>query len=112
MNNTKLLVLAAKAAGIGLGKWSESANAFFTAPNQPVNAWWNPLINDGDALWLTIKLRIAITFPTGENAVRVWYGDEDENFDPIYVPLDGDPDAAVRLAVVLAAAELGKLIVS
>lgn len=51
MTDRELLELAAKAAGMPWDRWVEDGDAS-----------WNPLEDDGDALRLAVKLRIAIAF--------------------------------------------------
>lgn len=47
MENRELLILAAKAAGYG---------------NEEGSGYWNPLMDDGDALRLAVKLGIQVWF--------------------------------------------------
>lgn len=103
----ELLELAAKAAGIewyGIaGDDSNECLYFDIGPDDVVE--WNPLTDYGDALRLAAKLRIATTYPFGENCVRCWYGNE--GTEPIYLDLGDDPCAATSRAIVRAAAEIG-----
>ena len=115
MDNKELLELAALAAGYNIG--------FFSARNQSgficgfthakdSGDWnpldndgddWNPLDNDGDALRLAVKLELSIDFAKWCNTV--YYGVDN------FVQEDWhnkDPYAATRLAIVRAAAEIGK----
>jgi hypothetical protein len=61
----ELLELAAKAAGI----WDESdpSNGLLKGTGQ----YWNPLQDNGDALWLAVKLRLCIdpALPNGFTCV-------------------------------------------
>ena len=75
MNDKELLELAAKAAGVKSGPF------------------WNPLIYDGDALRLAIKLDIDVA----KAQIKFW-----EKHSSI------NPYAATRRAIVRAAAEIGK----
>ena len=99
MNEDKeLLTLAAKAAGIADG------DVLYDMDNDKV---WNPLTDDGDALRLAVKLGIEIVFT--ENTV--WLGKQHQLGDYIvdlYEPLNDDPYAATRRAIVRAAAEIGR----
>ena len=115
LSDKELLELAAKAAGVcqhpeeklrhSYGNWG--CDTTCTVCNEdPSDARWRPLTDDGDALRLVVKLHIAITYPFDEDAVRVWYGHEDT--DPVCEPLGGDPYAATRRAIVRAAVEIGK----
>jgi hypothetical protein len=108
MNETdrELLQFAAKAAGLRV-VW----------PNEAVlpdgsSIRWNPLINDGDALRLAVKLGILIcqsAYKPGENAwgfVSIaWYGQKVELESEKFTD---DPYAATRRAIVRAAAEIGR----
>ena len=94
-NDRELLELAAKAAGV-------------THPvvlKKHLASGWNPLTDDGDALRLAVKLYFTVQV--------------DEEDAKTYVVSDGglwveieshtaDPLAATRLAIVRAAAEIGR----
>lgn len=60
--------------------------------------WWNPLTDDGDALRLAAKLAMCVDFMDG----RVIAGERSE------VVIDFE-DEDYRLAIVRAAAEIGKV---
>lgn len=65
---------------------------------------WNPLTDDGDALRLTVKLGLHVSpFPVG---ARVRF--QNHILDICEVEEHGDPYAATRRAIVLAAAEIGR----
>ena len=107
MNDREMLEMAAKAAGLvyegfsgsledsrgpGLGLWS-SSNGY---------SYWNPLTNDGDALRLAVDLGLQ------------FYGREIGASVEGYAFVDeadcmGDKYLAARRAIVLAAAEIGRL---
>lgn len=104
----KLLELAAKAAGIEL-KYDTFGQS--TEADREYN-YWNPLTDDGDALRLAVKLGLLISqssYIPGENAYGfvniAWYGQKVE-FKP--ERFTDDPYAATRLAIVRAAAEIGR----
>ena len=103
MNDKELLKLAAKAA---------SYEVELTSPYEAKidGEWqeWNPLEYDSHALRLAAKLRVAITYPFGENCVRCWHGHE--GTEPVCLDLGDDPYAATRRAIVRAATEIGKAI--
>jgi hypothetical protein len=86
-SDRELLMLAAKAAGIG---WP-----------QPV---WNPLTDDGDALRLAVKLRFDVCTSDGIGCV----GDARSVEWLAHENLGTAPGAAIRRAIVRAAAEIGK----
>ena len=114
MTDRELLELAAKAGGIDLLDWRDQW-ADYSGP-----AWrtterelWNPLTDDGDALRLAIKLRMAVD-------VNVCFVDVawcnyvlSEMYDLQEDWGDGDVGcevkiAATRRAIVRAAAEIGR----
>lgn len=102
----ELLELAAKAVGIEL-KWGVEAAGeypYYTLPRTGlylVHYAWNPLLDDGDALRLAVKLQIQITPRTDgkSEAAHTAYFIEQNN---------GDPYAATRRAIVRAAAQIGR----
>jgi hypothetical protein len=98
MNDKELLELAAKAAGIRLG--GETKTGFvMEILKKPYVATWNPLTDDGDALRLAVKLGIDIVFAFGTCTCAA------ENTAG-YAADSGIE--SVRLAIVQAAAEIGK----
>ena len=108
MTDRELLEAAAKAAGID-GNWHQAkpgVRAMFWHTNV---GEWNPLTDDGDALRLAVKLHIALLFPmrgdtyplVGAGLVGSMAGAKQEPHDP-------DPYAAMRRAIVRAAAAMVK----
>ena len=103
MTDRELLEYAAKAAGINryyyeyLGKWG-------LIEDDPESGWWNPLIDDGDALRLLARLRMSAIFPTaiGRDFIEVYGIIQHKE------TLFNDPFAATRRAIVRAAAEIGR----
>ena len=107
MNDKELLELAAKAAGVK-ALWSPDgvlrdctnghpAQNIYSAPP------WNPLVNDGDALRLAVKLGLAINITPSKIYAS------DGRIDGVNEVMDtSDPYAASRRAIVRAAAEIGK----
>jgi hypothetical protein len=91
MNDRELLELAAKAAGMNI-EWQPRG----WAHNNETGCEWNPITDDGDALRLAVKLRINV------EPVYVWHGPWTNGGT-----LE-DPYAATRLAIVRAAAEIGR----
>ena len=87
MTDRELLELAAKAIGIHYDRYVENEpiqGAVRTGLwNDLMDYCWNPLNDDGDALRLAVKLGVNVQFFAGEYA-------------------------AARLAIVLAAAEIGR----
>lgn len=100
----ELLELAALASGVdyrGYENWCEDFSAY--DPETDCNYRWNPLDDDGDALRLAVNLELSIDFAKWCNTV--YYGVDK------FVQEDWhnkDPHAATRLAIVKAAAEIGK----
>jgi hypothetical protein len=103
MTDKELLELVAKAAGIELGGATNTGYAIQIL-EKPYVTTWNPLVDDGDAMCLAVKLKLAVVYPEDMAVVRVWLGD----VDIIDQLLSNNPYAATRRAIVLAAAELGK----
>jgi hypothetical protein len=75
---------------------------------------WNPLTNDGDALYLATKLAAEgkLRFQVMQDSVDVFY-----NHTGVWVPVTWTfdrtpPNVAFRYAIVRAAAEIGKLMES
>jgi hypothetical protein len=113
MNNEELLRRAAKAAGYpGLTEWSDNildqdsmhwgrAALHSKGPGGQCDSW-NPLIDDGDALRLAVRMRLYFA-AAGHSAIA---SRPDDVF--IQVPYGKDPSAAVRRAITLAAAALGE----
>ena len=117
MTDKELLELAAKAAGYVIDE--HSRNGSLWAWVYPVGSLpegngdmpifkWSPINDDGDALRLAVKLKIAVTYPEDESCVRVWYGSME--IGPLCDDLGNDPYAATRRAITRAAAEIGKAI--
>ncbi len=105
----ELLEMAAKAAGIavmpctcGSEKWPLKHNEAATGKR----GHWNPLVDDGDAMRLGVKLGMAIKVFDMTSVTMVYpmgipdYGADEAHGD--------DPGAATRRAIVRAAAAIGK----
>lgn len=101
MTDRELLELAAKAAGIE--HTGEDYARRSMGGGHYENFPWNPLLDDGDALRLGVKLNI-LTYQTGLDQS---YASTPMNWS-CTVPHNDDPYAATRLAIVRAAAEIGK----
>lgn len=98
MNNCELLKLAAKASGELTPSWYGN-DAYFDG----VLSRWNPLVDDGDALRLTVKLGLTVYHCADE--ICVCNGNGTINVDIARI---GDVYAATRRAIVRAAAEIGR----
>ena len=115
MTDRELLELAAKAAGIETGraqegrwfycKHGQSGEAMYQVSGNLLEAW-NPLIDDGDALRLAVRLGIYFALAAEQSHVvaRIRNGVRSVWTEPI----GNDVNAATRRAIVRAAAELGK----
>ena len=113
----ELMELAAKAAGIDVSKanWGGGRDGFYwlVVDNSERVEYWNPLINDGDALRLAVKLNIDLT-----HSWSVVNGDDNYPMASIYASSNeensfyelkgSDPYAATRRAIVYVAAEIGR----
>jgi hypothetical protein len=100
MTDREELELAARAAGSPLK--SDDAYPFPTR----VSMDWNPLTDDGDALRLAVKLKLAFaTWGSGACAVVFLHGGRGRIVEPHY---GDDPERATRRAIVRAAAEIGR----
>jgi len=98
-DDRELLEQAAKAAGIDARRLPDAW------PNRFDDDLWNPLTDDGDALRLAVKLGLDVRTGLYTNTMVV---DCFEIEDAIEVVYEDDPYAAIRRAIVIAAAEIGK----
>ena len=112
MTDRELLELAAKASGLYVkSAWVNPDDMFMGLIVKPSKessrqtiTEWNPLTDDGDALWLAVKLRISLhirdqTYTQLEESA-VWM--------PEGLDFPEDRCAATRRAIVRTAAEIGK----
>ena len=111
MNDRELLELAAKAAGFETIQYKDlkavALDVRYAIDKAIWNGedYWNPLVDDGDALRLAVNLELPIRFaPNG----TVESGNAKSGY-PFWEILDNDPYAATRRAIVRAAAEIGKV---
>lgn len=110
MDDVELLDLAAKANNSpniklkNFGAWIDEER----------ERYWNPLTDDGDALRLAVKLKLAIFPPEGDDGDFAVASVPDgvlDDFGETWIQesvKDGDKLAATRRAIVCAAAEIGK----
>lgn len=105
MDDREMLELAAKAAG---QERSAAGDLWSNARGR----LWNPLTDDGDALRLAATLKLDIEWRNDgrvEAYLNVANNKDDLRFSAcIESTRDGDNNAAVRRAIVRAAAEIGK----
>ena len=107
ITDRELLELAAKAAGI---KYTIKDGLFVAHGNKnepPIP--WNPLDDDGDALRLAMKLNMTLIPNDGCNMAWAHIGMISRaERNQVYQAHDGDQCAALRRAIVRAAAEIGR----
>lgn len=119
MTDRELLEFAAKAAGIGIMPCTCSSEKWPFKHNESATGkrgHWNPLVSDGDALRLAVKLRLVIhvwdegdsvsaakTLPDGDDP-----HDDSDDWHGANAHSCGSLEAAARRAIVRAAAEIGK----
>jgi hypothetical protein len=115
MTDRELLEAAAKAAGLEPGRWRELPHQCLTlldAEGEIVNAGWNPLQDDGDALRLAVKLRLVVSIEPTDTAVGLPDGrgilPDGRDLLMTHEPHQADAAAATRRAIVRAAAALGE----
>lgn len=108
MTSTKgdreLLELAAKAAGIHVVSWDNVGSCWIPTGCHNELKPWNPLVSDGDALRLAVKLGIDVYLSGSiDGAVNAFFSDTQ-----VKEPVAGDSFAATRRAIVRAAASLAE----
>ena len=92
MNDRELLELAAKAAGYKYSDLCFSGESGLVLLGDPMQTYWDPIADDGDALRLAVNLGLVVNPGCAH--------DEKNDLD--------DPYAATRRAIVRAAAEIGR----
>lgn len=113
-SDRKLLELAAKAAGAAIAPCeiknvTEQGDDIFIGyradPEQWPRGWFDPLIDDGDALRLAVKLNLRVM----SQDKCVYVGRNPDSVLGFAAEMNGsDPCAAIRRAIVRAAAEIGR----
>jgi hypothetical protein len=93
MDERKLLEAAAQAAGLVIG---EINGEFYELHRGEMHAKWSPLTDDGAAL----RLHVAVGMVIGCDDMYAWV----ESPSSVIIPFGDDPNAAMRLAIVRAAA--------
>lgn len=111
----ELLQLAAKAAGYNVKAMSVDIDDNFDGlivgdKNTKQKVWWNPLLNDGNALRLAVDLGLDVFCNQNDDHVFVYaYELQSRDFIAEYSEIkDGDKRAATRRAIVRAAAAIGE----
>lgn len=103
----ELLELAAKAAGYKYSDLVFSDETGLVLLGEYAHKNWNPLRNDGDALRLAVKLGFDID-RTAVGWITIRQVQECLSFASVRI--DDDAYTATRLAIVQAAAEIGRMI--
>lgn len=76
-----------------------------------ITGYWKPLTDDGDAFRLAVKLRLSVMHLNDASQPKPWLRVEDQKgrwTHSITDEFNADPYAATRLAIVRAAAEIGR----
>ena len=105
MTDRELLEWSAKAAGLDYIKdcvWID--NGFYSPLNRHERIAWNPLIDDGAAFRLAVKLGINVMY----GSTMVVVEREKPKKEGCVESFNDDPYAATRRAIVRAAAEIGR----
>ena len=113
MTDKELLELAAKALGFVAERHGDGTYDLvtFQGTEEVIQAIWNPLTDDSDALRLAVGLQLDIE--RDGDSVAVWFNAPRPGWDNGQVgawiePTNDDPYAATRRAIVRAAAEIGR----
>ncbi len=98
MNDRTLLELAARAAGFTGYGFFLGDDGIDVSDETGTRFAWNPLTDDGDALRLAVLLNLEIHSPKSNPTVMFRTAENDVFYQ----------DTCIRLAIVRAAAEIGK----
>ena len=102
MNDRELLESAARAVGYKPHGWDAGINRLLVEDDDGPGRPWNPLVDDGDAFRLAVKLGIDLRpREFGSEAICMAEG--------IAVRQLGEPEESARRAIVLVSAEIGEL---
>lgn len=102
MDDRELLELAAKAAEIDAMRLPDAW------PNRFDDDQWNPLIDDGDALRLAVKLGIDLEWRNDGRVAAYRHANANGHCFTAFESSREERDAATRRAIVRAAAEIGR----
>jgi hypothetical protein len=118
MSDRELLELAAKAAGLEIEFTDHTGRDVHVQVQvlSPHGGWvdWNPIEDDGDALRLAVKLNLRLECMIQQTAASTFDRKISEPVDHtvekerVRWPFEQCPYAATRLAIVRAAAEIGR----
>ena len=103
MTDLELLELASKAAGI----YKDALDCEWYDPHGYVRPDWNPIVDDGDALRLAVKLGLVVDVGPVSVSVHKNNGNRDLGFE-FYNTGKDDPYATTRRAIIRAAAAIGE----
>lgn len=106
MTDRELLELAAKAAGYTTNGEYLVDRGLWVMQHKPCWGYWNPLIDDGDALRLAVDLDMEVNLNRVDEMTIVCFGYFAR--ESVKEEHNEDPYAATRRAIVRAAAEIGK----
>lgn len=104
MTDKELLELAAKAADFTLHRWNATYVSYETD-----QGLWNPLLNDGDALRLAVKLHIDLVLCKVMNTTEAW-GNISDSTTGVCERHGRSAGAATRRAIVRAAAAMAQAV--
>lgn len=109
MGDHELLKLAAEAAGYWVECREDDEIHIKTYKYGDYNRW-NPLVDDGEALRLAVKLRLTIDIVEWGTSCQPWTDASDTSGDRCmrHAEHKSDPAQATRKAIVRAAAEIGR----
>lgn len=107
MTDKELLENAAKAMGfVEPHSYREKTNSLLWLSESGFPSTWSPLTDDGEALRMAVRLQLSLDF--FDDTICVAYT-INEKIKQLYEPVDTDePYASARMAIVRAAAEIGK----
>lgn len=116
MTDRELLELAAKAARLELFSWyagdEENSEGILYNDENDCTTYWNPLLCDGDAMRLAVRVGVCLFIAGGGMFVARWHS-ESQGLKGASEPVAGksheDRCAAVRRAIVRAAAEIAQV---
>ncbi|AFQ22089.1 TPA: hypothetical protein L6A55_25820 [Pseudomonas aeruginosa] len=109
MNDRTLLELAARAAGYKLSWSYDNHCCWINEMRHDFDVTWNPRDDDGDALRLAVKLGLTVDIDLDESWTEIDYTADYQDKEIREGHGGGtDPYGATRLAIVRAAAEIGK----
>ncbi|EMM9101938.1 TPA: hypothetical protein PXD14_006371 [Pseudomonas aeruginosa] len=110
MNDRTLLELAARAAGYAVDcGFADCPLIYGEDAGMDGPREWNPLTDDGDALRLAVKLGLTVDIDLDESWTEIDYTADYQDKEIREGHGGGtDPYGATRLAIVRAAAEIGK----